>query len=91
VLEASACCKPVVVSNVGGLPEVVENGTTGYIVEKENPTLLTEAIGKLIVNKELRKQFGENGRKKVLEEYDWKKSVDKMISIYKECLTIPIL
>ncbi len=87
VLEASACGKPVVVANVGGLPEVVDHGETGYIVEKQNPEMLAEAIEKLVVNKQLRISFGEKGRNKVLKEYDWKDSVDKMIKIYEGCLT----
>ncbi len=90
VLEASACGKPVVVTNVGGLPEVVDNGETGYIVETQNIVMLSEAIGKLAVNEPQRIRFGENGRNKVIREYVWQDSVDKMIKVYKGCLNIPI-
>lgn len=85
VLEACACCKPVIVSNVGGLPEVVENEKTGYIVEKENPVMLAEAMEKLIFNEQLRTLFGCNGRNKVVSEYNWSDSLDKMINIYESC------
>ena len=87
VLEASACSKPVVVSNVGGLPEIVEDGITGFIVEKENPEVLAEALEKLILDIDLRIQMGKNGRNKVINEYNWKDSVAAMISIY-ESITI---
>ncbi len=82
VLEASACGKPVIVSNVGGLPEVVENGKTGFIVEKGNSEALAEALSKLIREPELAVIMGNEGRNKVIKEYDWKESVNKMISIY---------
>lgn len=82
VLEASACGKPVIVSDAGGLPEVVENEITGLIVKKENPDVLADALEKLVINPELRRQMGERGRYKVLKEYNWEDSVDKMISIY---------
>ncbi len=83
VLEASACAKPVIVTNAGGLPEVVDDGKTGYIVEIENPQMIADKIEKLLFDKNLRMKFGENGREKVLKEYDWNNSVKTMISIYK--------
>lgn len=83
VLEASACCKPVVVSNVGGLPEVVENGITGFIVEPKNPNDLANAIEKLIVNPDLRNAMGRNGRAKVTKEYEWNNCVSDMLVHYR--------
>ncbi|MGB8317218.1 MAG: glycosyltransferase, partial [Ignavibacteriaceae bacterium] len=71
VLEASACGKPVIVSNVGGLPEVVENKVTGFVVEKENPEAAAEAIEKLLLEPGLRKKMGQNGRKRVEQLYNW--------------------
>ena len=86
-LEASACGKPVIVSNVGGLPEVVENEKTGLIVEKQNSSLLAEAIEKLISNLKMREEFGNNGRQKVLREYDWQHSLDTMVAVYNSVVT----
>jgi glycosyltransferase involved in cell wall biosynthesis len=86
VLEASACEKPVVVSNVGGLPEVVEDGKTGFIVEKQNPIKTAEAIEKLLLNKSLREQMGKNGRKRVIEKYNFSDNVDQMVEIYNKFL-----
>ncbi|HMN16449.1 MAG TPA: glycosyltransferase [Ignavibacteriaceae bacterium] len=83
VLEASACNKPVVVSNVGGLPEVVDQGVTGFIVEPRNPIELADAIQKLIINSSLRVEMGRKGRDKVIQEYEWKKSVSSMAEHYK--------
>ena len=84
VIEASACEKPVVVSNVGGLPEVVENGVSGFVVPPRNPKKIAETIEKLISDANLRKQIGENGRERVKMLYNWEDNVRQMIQIYKE-------
>jgi L-malate glycosyltransferase len=86
ILEASACCKPVIVSNVGGLPEVVENEKTGFIIGSQNSLQLADALTKLILDSELRVKFGKCGREKVIHEYDWQLSVKKMISVYNSII-----
>ncbi|MDI6851721.1 MAG: glycosyltransferase family 4 protein [bacterium] len=86
VVEAMACGKPVVVSNKGGLPEVVEEGVTGFVVPAENPKATASAIETLIKDKELRKSMGRRGRERVLKLYNWKENVSKMIEIYEELL-----
>lgn len=83
VLEASACNKPVVVSNVGGLPEVVDDCITGFVVEPKNPEDLSSAIEKLALDPALRLEMGRKGREKVLEEYEWNKCVSSMVEHYK--------
>lgn len=82
ILEAGACGKPVVVSDVGGLPEVVVNGETGFVVESKNPDAIASSICRLIDNPELRVSMGNSGRKRVLEFYSWNDSVKKMIAVY---------
>jgi glycosyltransferase involved in cell wall biosynthesis len=86
ILEASACEKPVVVSDVGGLPEVVEDGVTGFVVPRKNPEAAADAIEKLVLDKNLRFKLGKAGRRRVLENYDWNKNVDHMIAIYRDIL-----
>lgn len=87
VLESSACEKPVIVSNVGGLPEVVKDGTTGIIVEPHNIQATAVAIEKLVLNANLRKLFGKQGREMVKIKYDWDNSVSGMIEIYNKITT----
>lgn len=82
VLEACACGKPVIVSDVGGLPEVVDNYKTGLIVQNKNANAIAEAIEKLLTHPNLREELGKNGRVKVVNEYNWDDSVHKMIAIY---------
>ena len=84
VLEASACEKPVVVSNVSGFTEVVENGVTGYIVERKNIEQAAGVIIKLIENKKLRDELGIAGRKHVGQFFNWEDNVGEMIKIYKQ-------
>ncbi|MEQ8754067.1 MAG: glycosyltransferase [Coleofasciculus sp. G1-WW12-02] len=86
ILEASACSLPVVVSNVGGLPEVVQDGETGYVVDRENPDATAEALIKIIQNNSLRRQMGDAGRKLVLEKYQWSNNVLIMEEIYYRVL-----
>lgn len=86
VLEASACEKPVIVSNVGGLPEVVDDGVTGIVVPPKNPEKTAEAIERLILDKGLRDKMGKAGRKRVEKIYRWEGNVEHMIRIYKDLL-----
>ena len=83
IIEASACAKPVVVSDADGLSEVTLAGKTGLIVAKNNPLEAANAIMKLINNDELRNSMGKEGRKHVLENYSWQKSLDLMIDAYQ--------
>ncbi len=86
VLEASACEKPVIVSNVGGLPEVVENGKTGFIVNSKDEQHTSRVIEQLLLNKELRMKLGVQGRKRVIEKFQLDECVHQMITIYSAVL-----
>ena len=86
VLEASACEKPVIASNIGGLIEVVLNNETGLLVESENIDATASAIGHLVENEILRKQMGKNGRKFVQKEFEFEKNVNDTIAIYQELI-----
>jgi L-malate glycosyltransferase len=85
VIEASACENPVIVSNVGGLPEVVKENLTGYIVESKNYIQLSEQMQRLIDDTELRENMGKNGRKMVEKDYNLMDNISEMSNIYKKC------
>lgn len=87
VIEASACENPVVVSNVGGLPEVVDDNVTGIIVNPKDPEGAAEAIEKLILDDQLRIKMGQAGRKKVVGLYNWEDNVSAMIDLYSELIS----
>ncbi len=84
IIEASSCAKPVVVSNVGGLPEVVEDDITGFVVPPRDEKETAKAIEKLVLDEDLRINIGNNGRDRVRELYNWDDNVKQMIDIYKE-------
>lgn len=83
VIEASASEKPVVVSRVGGLPEVVVENETGFIVPAQDPEAAAAAIGKLLIDVEKRKSFGTAGRKFVIKNYAWEACVQKAENVYR--------
>lgn len=87
IIEAGAACRPVVVSDAGGLPEVTLAGKTGLVVPRENPQAAADAIEKLILNPELRVQMGERGRKHVTENYTREICTQKMIDCYRKVVT----
>lgn len=86
VLEASASGNPVVVSDVGGLSEVIVDGVTGFKIPAGDPPSAAAAIQKLIIDKSLREKMGKAGREFVLRKYQWKKSVENMLKIYENII-----
>lgn len=86
IIEAMACGLPVVVSNKGGLPEVVVNGKTGIVVPSDNPKAAFEAIETLYLHQDLYNDFSRNAVRHVRENYDWTVSVDLMRNIYDKYL-----
>ena len=86
IIEASSCAKSVVVSNVGGLPEVVEDGVSGFIVPPMDPETTVTAIEKLILDKDLNHKMGQAGRQRVEKLYNWANNVNHMLSIYKDLI-----
>jgi len=68
-LEAGACRKPVVATRVGGIPEVVEDGVNGYLVEPGNVEELAERVDKLIADQALRASMGQAGRNLVEQNF----------------------
>ncbi|MFB0526287.1 MAG: glycosyltransferase family 4 protein [bacterium] len=83
---AYAFKKPVVATNVGSIPEVVDNGKTGYIVPPKDPEKLAEAIIDLLMNKEKRREMGEKAYKKTKNELSWDNIAVKTIEVYKKAL-----
>jgi glycosyltransferase involved in cell wall biosynthesis len=78
VVEASACALPVVVSDVGGLPEVVRDFETGLIVPRDDVPTLQAALKSLVLDAALRERLGQRGRAHVASEYEWGHCVDLM-------------
>lgn len=86
VLEAGFCSKPVVASEIPGFKEIIDNGYNGLLVSSENPSSAAEAIERLIFDRNLRSQLGNNAKDRVMEKYDWSQNVSKMIEIYESLI-----
>ncbi len=82
IVEACSCGVPVVVTNVGGLPEIVDHGYNGFIVEKGAHKEAAFFIEKLVLNQELRGSMAFNARSKILKLYDRNKTVRMMSNLY---------
>ena len=78
--------KPVVVTNVGALSEVVEQGKTGFIVPPKDEKLLAEAVIKLLKNDKLRKEMGKNAYKFAMTELSLDKIANMTIEVYKKAI-----
>ncbi len=86
VIEASACALPVVVSDAGGLPEVVVDGTTGRVVPRNDPAAAADAIARLVGSLELRRGWGRAGRERVETHYEWSRCVQRQEDVLREAV-----
>ena len=73
--------KAVVATNVGGIPELVENGQTGLLAPARNPERLAKSIEELILDENKRVVFGRAGREKI-EEFSVAKLAERMSEVY---------
>jgi glycosyltransferase involved in cell wall biosynthesis len=86
-LEAMACRKPVVNTSLPtGVPVVSRHGETGLTVEAGNPRALAEAIGRLLRDDGLRRTLGENGRRRVEQEFTVRAMADRTYQLYERVL-----
>jgi len=80
--EAMGCSTPVVASDAGGLPEVVEHGVTGLVVPRGDSAALAEAIGSLLADPARRATMGRAGRERALRLFDWDRTAEQFERIY---------
>jgi glycosyltransferase involved in cell wall biosynthesis len=85
-LEAMAAKSPVVVSDTGGLSEIVEHDLTGVKVYPDNPDSLAWGITKVLLDENYANQLKNNAHKKVQEKYDWDKISKQTKAVYKAVL-----
>jgi glycosyltransferase involved in cell wall biosynthesis len=81
--EAMAFGKPIVATRVGGIPEVVEDGVTGFLVARSDTAALAEKFAMLARDPDLRQRLGHAGRRRAEAEFDLRRNVDLMIDLYR--------
>jgi glycosyltransferase involved in cell wall biosynthesis len=86
VLEALATGLPVVTTTVGGIPETIDNGKNGYLVEPFNSRQFSEKILRLLENPTEAQEMGKKARQTVEKQLDWRIIVKEAMKVYDEAL-----
>ena len=84
LLEAMAAGIPCVATNIGPIPEIIQNGKTGILVEPQNPNQIAEAILELRRDPEEASRIALEGKKYALEKFNVKNSIEKLSKLYEE-------
>jgi glycosyltransferase involved in cell wall biosynthesis len=87
-LEAMASARAVVATNVGGLPEIIQDHVTGLLVTPRDPSALSAAIETLIEQPELRRQLGEAARLRVEKEFTWNQAARQTELAYERAIAL---
>jgi len=89
LLEAMACATPVIATRVGALPEVVEDGVTGFLIPPNDARALADRIEWLQRHPEEARRMGERGRARVLERFTWEAVARRCLHVYHRALGRP--
>jgi glycosyltransferase involved in cell wall biosynthesis len=81
LLEAMASQVPVISTRVSGIPEVIKDGVTGLIVAPGDEKALAKAVARLLDNPKLRQALAENGRRQVVENFDIRTNIGRLIEL----------
>ncbi len=86
IIEAMYAGSAVVASNVGGIPEIIQDGVDGTLISPKDSAALRDAILKLMNDNELAKSYGLNGKQKVLKNYSVEKNIERLTEIYNKLM-----
>ena len=86
LLEAQILGKPVIATNVGGIPEEIVDGKTGFLVKKGDHEDVISKISILFNDQDKANQMGINGMQFVKENFDWEKIAEQFIRVSKKYL-----
>jgi glycosyltransferase involved in cell wall biosynthesis len=84
LMEAMAMGIPCVTTQIAGIPELIRDGVDGLLVAASDVDGLVEALAKLMSDPELRQRIAVSGRARVLEQYDLRRNVDRLATIFDE-------
>ncbi len=86
VLEAMAAARPVVATRVGGVPELVGDGETGFLVDLGDAGAFAEAVSRLLEDPELARRMGRDGRQRAVARHSCAEAARRLEGIYREAL-----
>ena len=86
IMEAQATGVPVIASRVGGIPSLIDDGKTGFLVEPEDPVALAQAIIKALRDRNRLTLIAKVSREFARENYSWDRMVEKTLTLYKSII-----
>ncbi len=91
VAEAQSCAIPVVASKTGGIPEIILDEKTGFLVAPGNPEQIAEKVNFLLDNPEKSVEMGREGRKHIIDNFNIERTAEAYYAIYDEVLSKKII
>ena len=85
-LEAGACAKPVVGGRSGGIPDALVDGVTGLLVNPHDPEDIANALARLLADRDLAMRLGQQGRLRVVRDFNWARVGDRVQGILESIL-----
>lgn len=86
LMEAGGCARPVVASDVGGISDIVADGSTGLLVEPGDPTAIAAALLRLLDDPELGAQLGGHGRRRMERRFDARGWAENLRGLYEQVI-----
>lgn len=83
-IEAMAMARPVVGTNIGGTPEIIDDGRTGLLVPPSDPAAMATALGRLFSDSALRAAMGQAARARFLAQFEFEPHYAKLLALYRE-------
>jgi phosphatidylinositol alpha-1,6-mannosyltransferase len=83
-LEAQACGTPVVGTRHGGIPDAVEHGNGGWLIEENDSTALSQLLAKLVAKPEYFEKEGEKARRRVEQHFTWEQYLNRLKNLCDE-------
>lgn len=87
-LEAMASGIPLVATHVGGIPEIVQDGKTGVLVEPASAAALADAVLRLLENDSLRREMGQTARRTIESDFTWDAVAARTAAVYETCMGV---
>lgn len=84
LLQAMAMGIPIVATRIGGIPDLIEDGTMGRLVEPENPVALADAVQRVLEHREESLAAAQRARQRVLQNFSLDQAIERTASIYRE-------